>query len=437
MDQLISKQRLVSILKSKNGKNAGWIIGEQIFQMVLSFIVGILSARYLGPSYYGALNYTASFVSFCICLVTLGMDGVVIKRIIAEPEKEGEYLGSCMLLRFFSSLLSSLAILILIYVLNPGDTLKLQLAALQTIQLLFLSIHILNAWFQRHLKSKYVSIAKGVAGLVVSGYKITLLLTAKDVTWFAFSNSLSYIIIAIILIIAYKKENTQRLSFKTTLGVDVLKDSYHFILADIMVAIYGQIDKIMIGNSMTDADVGYYTTAAGICAMWLFIPQAIITSFRPTIMELKQSGDEKAYLRRLEQLYSFIIWLCIGVSLIISVIAPYLILVLFGKAYAGATPALAILIWSEVFSMVGSARSIWILSENKNKYVKYYLAIGAVINVVLNALLIPPMGIIGASIATLITQIVTCLIAPVLFKETRIHTSIVWDAFILKWRKNG
>lgn len=87
--------------------------------------------------------------------------------------------------------------------------------------------------------------------------------------------------------------------------------------------------------------------------------------------------------------------------------------------------------------MVGSARAIWILSENKNKYVKYYLAIGAVINVVLNALFIPSMGIIGASIATLFTQIITCLIAPVLFKETRIHTSIVWDAFILKWRKNG
>ena len=69
----------------------------------------------------------------------------------------------------------------------------------------------------------------------------------------------------------------------------------------------------------------------------------------------------------------------------------------------------------------------------KNKYVKYYLAIGVVVNLVLNLLLIPTIGIEGAALATLITQITTSLIGPLFFKETRVHTKIVWESFILKW----
>ena len=83
--------------------------------------------------------------------------------------------------------------------------------------------------------------------------------------------------------------------------------------------------------------------------------------------------------------------------------------------------------------MIGTARGIWIVSEKKGKYVKYYLGMGVVVNLVLNALLIPEMGIIGAAWATLATQITTSLIAPILFRETRIHTRIVLESFLVTW----
>ena len=73
------------------------------------------------------------------------------------------------------------------------------------------------------------------------------------------------------------------------------------------------------------------------------------------------------------------------------------------------------------------------LCENKNKYVKYYLGIGAVVNLVLNTAFIPIWGIEGAAFATLITQIVTSLIAPLFFKATRIHTKYVLEAFAFTW----
>ncbi len=422
-----------SMLKNKEIKNAGWIIGEQIFQMAVSLIVGVLTARYLGPSNYGALNYTASFVTFALSVATLGMEGVVIKKMIMFPKDEGIYLGSCMLFRLFSSILSSIAIFIIVAVLNPDDHLKWILVFLQSFQLIFKSVQILDSWFQRHLKSRYVSIGKMVACLIVSGYKVFLLVTQKSIIWFALSNSLTDVVIAVMLYIFYRAEQGQKLKISKHKGTEVLSESYHFILSGLMAATYSQMDRIMIGSMMSDYDVGLYTTATAICGMWLFVPNAIISSFRPKILELKKEGNEEHYERRLEQLYSFIIWLCIFVSIAVCILGSFVIRILYGEEYIGAAPALRIAIWYETFAMIGTARGIWILCENKNKYVKYYLGIGAVVNLILNYVMIPVWGINGAAIATLITQIVTSLIAPVMFKETRYHTVIVLRAFVGSW----
>lgn len=421
------------IIHNREAKNASWIIFEQVFQMVVSFVVGILSARYLGPSNYGDLNYTASFVTFFTSIASLGLDGVLIKKLINNPESEGKYLGGCMLLRAISSTLSCFAITCLVYILNPNSPVTVILAALQSLRLIFQTINILDCWFQRYLKSKYISIAKMIACIIVSSYRIYLLVTQKSIIWFAFSNSLTALVIAIVLLIVYFHEKSPEIKFDFQKGLDVLGESYHFILSGLMVAIYSQIDKIMLGGMMTKTDVGFYTTATTLSTMWIFFPTAIINSFRPGIMELKSKGKENAYLRRLEQLYSGIIWLCIAVSFIVFLFGDLAISILYGADYMPASAPLKVFIWSEAFSMIGSARGIWVVCENKNKYVKYYLGIGAVVNVILNYLMIPVWGTVGAAAATLITQITTAVIAPLLFKETRVHTKYVWESFAFKW----
>lgn len=424
---------MLKFMKNREIKNAGWIIGERIVQTVLSLVVGVFSARYLGPGNYGALNYTASFVTFFSSIALLGMDGVIIKKMILKPEDEGGLLGGCLLLRTISSILCSVVIVTAVFFLNPDDKTKALLAFLQTFQLIFQSVNILDSWFQRYLKSKYVSIGKMVAFLAVSAYKIILMATAKSIEWFAFANSLSGFVVAVLLICFYRKNKGPRMRPDVKLGMVVLKDSYHYILSGLMVALYSQMDKIMIGRMLTDIDVGLYTTATSICGMWIFVPTAIINSFRPTMLELHRAGDMERFNTRLQQLYSAIIWLCIGVSLLICWLAPLIIRILYGAAYMGAVDTLRIAIWFETFSMIGTARGIWILCEDKNKYIKYYLAIGVVVNFVLNILLIPRIGIEGAAIATLVTQFVTSIVSPTFFKETRVHTKIVWEAFCLKW----
>ena len=105
---------------------------------------------------------------------------------------------------------------------------------------------------------------------------------------------------------------------------------------------------------------------------------------------------------------------------------------MYGAEYLPATSSLQISAWYTMFAMLGTSRGIWIVCEEKAKYVKYYLGIGAVINVILNYLLIPVYGPGGAAAATLATQIFTAVLAPAMFKETRIYTKYVLEAFVLK-----
>ena len=70
-------------MKSKQVfNNAKWIIVCKIAQSLLQFLVGIISARYLGPSNYGLINYAASVVSFVIPIVKLGFDNTLVKELI-------------------------------------------------------------------------------------------------------------------------------------------------------------------------------------------------------------------------------------------------------------------------------------------------------------------------------------------------------------------
>ena len=68
-------------------KNASWIIGEKIIQMVISFFVGILTARYLGPDNYGLINYANAYGAFFTAFCTLGINSVIVKNLIDNPDE--------------------------------------------------------------------------------------------------------------------------------------------------------------------------------------------------------------------------------------------------------------------------------------------------------------------------------------------------------------
>jgi O-antigen/teichoic acid export membrane protein len=121
-----------------------------------------------------------------------------------------------------------------------------------------------------------------------------------------------------------------------------------------------------------------------------------------------------------------------SISLVISLLAKWIIGILYGAPYLPAVAPLRIVVWYTAFSYLGVARNAWMVCENKQHYLKYLYSGAALINVILNVLLIPSFGATGAAAASLITQISTTVLLPILIKPLRGNVKMMLDAVLLK-----
>lgn len=422
---------LKKIVKNKIFNNISWIIIAKLFEMVISLFVGMLTARYLGPANYGIIGYVTSYVTFINAFCTLGLNNIIVKELINNKDKQGEYIWTCIVMKFISSVISTIALNIIIVILHPNNKEMLLVTILSSISILFNSTDTINYWYRSKLEAKKISIISTIAYVISSIYKVVVIILKKNVVWVAFSTTFDAIIIAIVLLFMYKKDKGQKFYFSFKTAKKMLKQSYHFILSGLMVSIYAQMDKIMIGKILNVSEVGYYTTAVTISTLWSFIPTAIIETANPIINEEKKKNNSM-YIKRLKQLYATIVYLSILYGLFVTIFAKPIVSILYGKEYLSSISALRIVVWYCAFAYLGVCKNIWLICENKEKYEKYFTLFGAVTNLILNLILIPKYGIEGAALATLITQIATNLIYPLFFKETRINSKYIIESLLLK-----
>ena len=427
---LEGKQMLKKILKNRVIKNAGWIIAGRVYHMLLAFLVGLLTARYLGPSNFGLINYAATYTSFFASFCTLGINSIIVKNFMDHPDEEGETIGSAIALRTVSSVLSVIMMVCITLIADKGETTTHIVVFLCGIGVIFQVMDTLECWFQSRLESKYSAVATVISYTVVSVYKIWLLMTGKSVEWFAISTSIDYMVVAIVLAYMYRKHNGPKFKCSIQKAKELFFSSYHFILAGLMVSIYGSTDKFMLKQMLDESEVGFYSTAVSICNIWVFLLSAIIDSLYPVI--LQSFEDKMLFNRKNKQLYAIVFYLSVSVSLILSLLASPVIKILYGNAYAPAASPLRIITWYTAFSYLGVARNAWIVSYSKQNYLKYLYIGAAITNVLLNALFIPLWGASGAAFASLLTQMSTILFFPTFIKDLRPNVKLMIDAVLLK-----
>lgn len=394
----------LELLKNKSVKNMLWIVISKIIQSVLTIIISMLTARFLGPSNFGIINYVASVVTFVVPIMQLGFNNVLVHEITNHPEEEGKIMGTVLVLSAISAAICIGCCVSFCLVVNFDEPVTIIVCAIYSTILLFQSADLIQYWFQAKLLSKWTSIATLVSYFIVAAYKFFILITGESIYFFALSNSLDYLLIAILLFIMYKKNDGQKLSFSSEVGKRIFSSSKHYIIPGLMVAIYGHTDKIMIKLMIDNEAAGYYSAAVACANMTSFVFAAIIDSIRPVIFEAKKDENIEKYQSRISLLYNLIIYLSLIQSVVITVFSPIIVNILYGEEFAPAAIPLMIICWYVAFSYLGSIRNIWMLAESKQKYLWIINLSGAIANVGLNFALIPIWGIAGAAAASFATQ---------------------------------
>ena len=405
-------------------KNAAWIIGCKIMQSLLNLVIGLLTARYLGPSNYGIISYVGSVVAFAAPIMQLGLKQTLIKELIQSPEREGQILGTALVMNVVSSVFCMLGCVAFVAIADAGEKETILVCALYSLTLLFQATEMTQYWFQSKLLSKYPSIAMLCSYIIVAIYKVFLLVTKKSVAWFALSNVLDYCLISVILIILYKKAGGQPLGFRWKTGREMLSRSKYYIIPSLMVMIFQHTDRIMIKLMIGDIETGIYSAAITCVGITGFVFAAVIDSVRPVVLEAKKESP-KLYEERVTQLYSIITCMSLAQSIGMTILAKPLVWLMYGPEYARTAGILAVAVWYVTFSYYGVVRNIWILAEEKQKYLTGINLAGAIANVLLNLCLIPWLGAIGAAIASLFTQFFTNVIIGFILKPIRCNNYLM------------
>ena len=415
----------VSLLKGRTGlhkilANISWLFADRILRMGFGLVVGIWVARYLGVQQFGLLNYAIAFVAIFNPLANLGLDVVVVRRLVADPTQQQSILGTSFWMRFVAGWLTWLAVIIGIYLLRHDDAMTIVTVTILGAANIFQSFDTIDLWFQSQVRSKYSVLAKNAAFIATTSIRVVMVLSHAPLVAFVVAILLEAVLGAVGLLIVYKQQGylVKLWQWSRSLAQDLLRESLPLILSGLTIMIYMRIDQIMLGQMIGDKAVGVYSAATRISEVWYFIPMTVSSSVMPSIFNAKEISEE-LYYQRIGGLNRGLTWLAIAVAIVMTFVSKPLIVMLFGNSYIESGTILAVHIWASVFVFSGVATSGWFIAENLSYLSLYRTLSGAIVNILLNIFLIPIYGGLGAAIATVIAQAVASFISNGVNPKTR------------------
>ena len=387
--------------------------------MVVSLFVGIYVARYLGPERFGLLSYTLSFVWLFSSLASVGLDEILVRELVKSPEQRNNLLGTVFWLKVCGTLVMGTTIaLVLKYTVEDQQT--YWMIALIALGFLFQVTNVVDFYFQSQVQSKFAVRAQVIQLILTSLFKIYLVWNQAELIWFAFALMLDQAVVAVLFLLVYhwKIGWFPFFSFRWKQAKKLMRDAWPIIFAGMVVSFYMRIDQVMLKEMLDAKAVGVYAAAVKLCEAWYFLPTALIASIFPAVIKAKIKS-KTLYDKRVQNLYDLMVWSSIAVALPTTLLADWVILILYGTDFQEAADVLRIYIWAGVFVTLGIANSKWLIAENLQRYLFFRTILGALLNVGFNLWLIPIYGIKGAAIATLVAQGTVGFLSLSFFKKTR------------------
>ncbi len=384
-------------------RNTGWMFGGRIFTLAISFFVGAYIARYLGPANYGLLNYVISFVGLFGFLASFGIDGIISREIIKDPTSKDKLIGTGFFIKIAGSFLTITTVILTAFFTTP-DIFTFLLIVLFSLSYVPQAFNIIEVYFQSQVLSKNVVRAQISATLIATILKILVIVLNKGIFWLTLIYVIEAALFALFLLITFKYygHHFKSLKFDVSIAKSLLKDSWPLMLSTLAIALYMKIDQVMIKNMLNDREVGLYAVAVKLSEFWYFIPGIICGSVFPAIMNAKKININ-LYKQRIKKLNLLMFIVAFLIALPVSIFAESIIYILFGHDYISASTVLSLYVWAGISVSINLSVNQFLVSENMTKIYFISTMLGAIINILLNLLLIPKIGIIGSAIATTIS----------------------------------
>ncbi len=394
-------------LFSKILSNIAWLSADRVLRLAIGLLVGVWLARYLGPETFGQYSFAFALVALFGVFSKLGLDGILVREVVRSPDTQQALLASAFVLRLAGGAAAAAAAVLCVSLVRPADATVQLLVVVVSAGLVFQALDVFDLWFQSQLRNRYAVLAKTSVFLLMAAVKVGLILHGADVRAFAAVAVLEILFGGIALAATYRLSGQTFERWRAAPGTmkRLLGPALPLILAGAAVSIYMKIDQVMIARMLGDRAVGLYSAATRLTEATYFVPGTLIASVLPAIVAIRAS-NEPLFRDRMQRLFDLMAAGAVALALPLSLFSVFIVRLLYGEPYSASAAVLAIHAWASVFVFLGIASSTYLLAENLTLISFYRTALGAIVNIGLNLVLIPRYGIQGAAWATLISALV-------------------------------
>ncbi len=383
-------------------------------------MVTIVVARKIGANDYGVFSYYLSILTILGPFFSLGLDNIVSKRLALISDSDN-YHNKLMSNVFASRCVISFLIIFSFYVyyILYGDvnSTLLLIIVLSSLPMSFLNIEQFN---QIYSSSHFTLRAVLVSSILGGCLKVVVAFSNQSIHLLLLVIFFEYSVLAILLLWGYLKQSGKvDIKFIEIKYIkSLLKESFPFIAIGLISGLYMRIDQIMISHMLGNVELGIYSIAVRFSEAAYYIPVAIIASYFPKMAALKESKSE--FEKYLIKILSIILRISCILILSVFIFGYYFWGDIFGAEYIDSYNVMLILVVNLIFVSLGILGTRWSLLTNNEHYILHRVIFGAIVNVILNAIMIPVYGIYGAAFSSLFAQISSSYIGFLLNVNTRV-----------------
>lgn len=408
----------------------------QIIARAIGIVTTAYIARIIGPEGLGTLGFAAAMVSYFGLMVNLGFDAYGTREIAKHKKELTAYVNNIFTIRFIISILVYLVFFIVITSISKSELEKNVLLINGLI--ILINVVSLNWVYQGIERMEIIALAQILNSLL---YMVGLFVFVKS------QNDLLKVVIVMIitlgisalwvLILYSKKFNMPRFQVDFQFWKKMLKASLPMALSSLMIAIYYNMDMVMLGFMKDAKEVGYYNAAYKIIFILASLQYMVNQTIYPSLSKMVHTNEIA-----LEKFANSAMKIMNNLSLVVITIIIFLSLpitnLLYGNEFQQSSGLLKILIFSTFLVYNETITAPLLLSLGKQTLHLLAVSIGAFLNIILNVFLIPRYGAMGAAWATVMAEIVVfSLLLYFAFKHVRIEIfriffpSIIFIPFLL------
>ncbi len=367
-------------------------------------------ARALPVAEFGAYSYATALAMIGMAIVSGGLSGLAIKEFVDRPDDQRRTMAALIALREAFALLAYL-LLVGVAIATSGSSVATEASAIACLVLFARAWDGIEYWFQSRLESRATASVRILIVVPMLALRVVLVVLGAPLEVFLVLYVVESALIAGGFVARLLRHahgpGAARPRLRDIRGL--LRRSWLLMLSGIAGQIDMRADQIIIQAIMGSVAVGTYAAAAKLSELTYFLPMVFMTATFPLLLDVRKrfGGDSQEYKATLQQAYDRACWVGIAIAAVIFLLGPTAINLLYGEKYDAAGEILRIHVLALPFVFMAGVLSKWILAEDVLIASLIRRVAGAVLAVGLNLLLIPPLGIKGAAIATVISYSVS------------------------------